>query len=125
MAVSELPGSPLAVWTVKTHDSDPYHSYIVVAFINATLVLSIGETVEEVSDSGFLGVVSTLSASSIGEDALLQVYPSGIRHIRADKRINEWKAPAPALIVNCVQYILCAVDFHLPNNTLSCWLCLR
>jgi hypothetical protein len=48
MAVSELPGSPLAVWTVKTHDSDPYHSYIVVAFINATLVLSIGETVEEV-----------------------------------------------------------------------------
>lgn len=28
-----------------------------------------------------------------GDDALLQVYPGGIRHIRSDKRIQEWQPP--------------------------------
>lgn len=32
---------------------------------------------------------------------LLQVYPDGIRHIRADKRVNEWKAPGKKTIVKC------------------------
>lgn len=41
--------------------------------MNATLVLSIGETVEEVTDSGFLGTTPTLSCSALGEDALVQV----------------------------------------------------
>ena len=45
-----------------------------MSFINATLVLSIGETVEEVTDSGFLGTTPTLSCSQLGEDALLQVF---------------------------------------------------
>ena len=41
--------------------------------MNATLVLSIGETVEEVTDSGFLGTTPTLSCSQLGDDALVQV----------------------------------------------------
>lgn len=53
--------------------TDEFDSYIVVSFINATLVLSIGETVEEVTDSGFLGTTPTLSCSQLGEEALLQV----------------------------------------------------
>jgi hypothetical protein len=47
-----------------------------VSFVNATLVLSIGETVEEITDSGFLGTTPTLSCSLLGEDALLQVLHS-------------------------------------------------
>lgn len=101
-----------------------------MSFVNATLVLSIGETVEEVTDSGFLGTTPTLSCSALGDDALVQVrrchieknklfiiqleiclnsflvlnfqvYPDGIRHIRADKRVNEWKAPGKRTIVKC------------------------
>jgi splicing factor 3B subunit 3 len=99
MAVSELPGNPNAVWTVKTA-GDEYDRYIVVSFVNATLVLSIGETVEEVTDSGFLATAPTLSASLIGDDALLQIYPSGIRHIRTGSgRTNEWKCPGKKTIV--------------------------
>lgn len=30
-----------------------------------------------------------------------QVYPDGIRHIRADKRVNEWKTPGKKTIVRC------------------------
>lgn len=101
LAVSELPGNPHSVWTVKRQKRDAYDAYIVVSFVNATLVLSIGDTVEEVSDSGFLGNVATLSASQIGDDALLQVYADGIRHIRNDGRVNEWKAPAKRIITHC------------------------
>lgn len=101
MAVSELPGNPNAVWTVKVTEDDEFDSYIIVSFVNATLVLSIGETVEEVTDSGFLGTTPTLSCSLLGENALVQVYPEGIRHIRVDKRVNEWKAPGKRTILKC------------------------
>lgn len=53
--------------------ADEFDAYIIVSFVNATLVLSIGETVEEVTDSGFLGTTPTLGCSSLGDNALLQV----------------------------------------------------
>lgn len=53
--------------------ADEYDAYIVVSFLSATLVLSIGETVEEVADSGFLGFTSTLACSALGDDAAVQV----------------------------------------------------
>jgi len=93
MAVSELPGNPNAVWTVKRNRSDETDAYIVVSFVNATLVLSIGETVEEVTDSGLKPDTPTLSVSLLGEDSIIQVYPNGVFHIRADGRASEWKAP--------------------------------
>lgn len=99
MAVSQLPGLPSAVWTVKKSVNDEFDAYIVVSFMNATLVLSIGETVEEVSDSGFLDTTPSLAVSLLGEDSLMQVHPNGIRHIRADGRINEWKTPGKKTIV--------------------------
>uniref|UniRef100_T1J553 Splicing factor 3B subunit 3 n=1 Tax=Strigamia maritima TaxID=126957 RepID=T1J553_STRMM len=101
MAVSELPGNPNAVWTVKKKSDDEFDAYIIVSFVNATLVLSIGETVEEVTDSGFLGTTPTLSCSQLGDEALVQIYPDGIRHIRADKRVNEWKTPGKKSIIKC------------------------
>ncbi|KAI1285559.1 Splicing factor 3B subunit 3 [Halotydeus destructor] len=101
MAVSELPGSPNAVWTIKRRADEEFDSYIVVSFLNATLVLSIGETVAEVTDSGFLGTTPTITCAQIGEDALVQVYPDGIRHIRNDKRVNEWRTPGKRHILKC------------------------
>ena len=53
--------------------ADKYDAYIIVSFANATLVLSIGDTVEEVTDSGFLGTTPTLACHQLGEDALVQV----------------------------------------------------
>uniref|UniRef100_A0A0A9YIZ9 Splicing factor 3B subunit 3 n=2 Tax=Lygus hesperus TaxID=30085 RepID=A0A0A9YIZ9_LYGHE len=101
MAVSPLPGSPNAVWTVKKRADDEFDAYIVVSFVSATLVLRIGETVEEVADSGFLGITSTLACSLLGDDAAVQVYPDGVRHIRSDKRLQDWKTPSKEQIVKC------------------------
>lgn len=114
---SDLPGIPNAVWTTKrTEDGmlsvalicaggcahpflDPFDSYIILSFVNGTLVLSIGETIEEVQDTGFLSAAPTLAVQQIGADALLQVHPQGIRHVLADKRVNEWRAPPGKAIV--------------------------
>ncbi|KAF5346737.1 hypothetical protein D9756_010409 [Leucocoprinus leucothites] len=96
---SELPGIPNAVWTTKRTEDDLYDSYIILSFVNGTLVLSIGETIEEVQDTGFLSSAPTLAVQQIGSDALLQVHPHGIRHVLADRRVNEWRVPSGKTIV--------------------------
>jgi splicing factor 3B subunit 3 len=96
---SELPGVPSAVWTIKLTKNDTFDAYIILSFSNGTLVLSIGETVEEVTDTGFLSSTSTLAVQQLGEDGLIQVHPKGIRHIRADGHVNEWPAPQHRSIV--------------------------
>jgi splicing factor 3B subunit 3 len=73
MAISELPGRPNAVWTVKDEIENENDKYIVVSFNNATLVLSIGENVEEVTDTGFLASVPTIEVVLLADNALLQV----------------------------------------------------
>ncbi|KAG7102367.1 Pre-mRNA-splicing factor rse1 like protein [Verticillium longisporum] len=98
IVASELPGIPSAVWTLKLSRGDQYDAYIVLSFTNATLVLSIGETVEEVNDSGFLTSVPTLAAQLLGGEGLIQVHPKGIRHIR-NGQVNEWAAPQHRSIV--------------------------
>ncbi|KAM3505341.1 hypothetical protein MY10362_002990 [Beauveria mimosiformis] len=98
IVASELPGVPSAVWTLKLNSDEQYDTYIVLSFTNGTLVLSIGETVEEVSDSGFLTSVPTIAAQLLGTDGLIQVHPRGIRHIR-NGNVNEWSAPQHRSIV--------------------------
>lgn len=98
VVASELPETPLAVWTTKITREDEYDAYIVLTFPHDTMVLSIGETVEQVNDSGFLTSVATLAVQQIGDDGLVQVHPRGIRHIRKGV-VNEWKAPQHRSIV--------------------------
>ena len=97
---SELPGIPNAVWTTKLRADDAFDAYIILSFVNGTLVLSIGETIEEVADTGFLSSAPTLAVQQIGDDALLQVHPHGIRHVLTDRRVNEWKVPPGRTIVS-------------------------
>ncbi|KAL4243931.1 hypothetical protein ABKN59_010608 [Abortiporus biennis] len=72
-----LQGIPNAVWTIKLKEDDEFDSYIILSFIN-----------------GFLSSAPTLAVQQIGADSLLQIHPRGIRHILANKRVNEWVAPA-------------------------------
>ena len=111
VVASPLPGVPSAVWTLKltdegelryrisTYRTDEFDSYIVLSFPNGTLVLSIGETIEEVSDTGFLSSSPTLAVQQLGNSGLLQVHPYGLRHIRAADRVDEWACPPGTTIV--------------------------
>ncbi len=80
--------------------TDKHDAYIILSFANRTLVLSVGETIVEAEDTGFLIEAPTVAVQQIGADALLQVHQHGIRHILADKRVNEWRVPAGKTIVN-------------------------
>ena len=150
MAVTDLPATPTAVWTVRASLGAEFDDLIVISFGDdrATLVLRVGETVQEVNDSGFEGKTATLAVQLLAENSILQVprgapsgpdgwavlgcrvgaarlrsgqggsgracleapakrhvaaadmtrggaqvHQSGLRHIRIDKRINEWKTP--------------------------------
>ena len=93
MAASPLPGAPTGVWTLRKGADSPLDAYIVASFANATLVLAVGETVEEVADSGLAGGVATLAAQTLADGSLLQVHAGGLRHIRPDGRVAEWRSP--------------------------------
>ena len=100
LAVSELPGVPGGIFTIADNSasaSSAHHrkdQYIVVSFADATLVLSVGETVEEVGrESGFLTNAPTLACSALGNDgALCQVHPAGVRHIQKG-HAKQWHCP--------------------------------
>jgi len=99
IVTSELPGPPTNVWTTKLDDSDPFDRYIILGFLNATLVLSIGETIVEVSDTGLLTNSPTIAIQQLDKNGLLQIHPTGIRHIHLDGGITEWKVPTGRKIV--------------------------
>lgn len=93
MAVSQVPGVPTGIWTLRKGAADEYDAFIVVSFNNATLILRVGETVEQADDTGMAGNVPTLKVQHLSDDSILQVTPQGLRHVRPDGRINEWRAP--------------------------------
>ncbi|KAJ1914699.1 pre-mRNA-splicing factor rse1 [Mycoemilia scoparia] len=104
LAASELPGNPRAVWTVKgnspSSSSQEENTYIVVSFLDATLVLLVGgEEVEEVTDSGLITDTPTICVHELGDDSIVQIMASSVRHIKRDGRINEWKPPQNREIV--------------------------
>jgi splicing factor 3B subunit 3 len=100
LAVSDLPGIPGGIFTIADNSKEAAASgvrndqYIVVSFADATLVLSVGETVEEVGkESGFLTNAPTLACSALGADgALCQVHPSGVRQIQ-NGQAKQWHCP--------------------------------
>ena len=100
LAVSDLPGVPGAVYTVQDQSLEAFESnlridkYIVVSFADATLVLSIGESVEEVGrESAFLTNAPTLACAGLANNCgIVQVHPSGVRLITAG-RAKQWDCP--------------------------------
>jgi splicing factor 3B subunit 3 len=104
LAVSELPGIPGGIFTIEdldnpTEDGAFRSKYIVVSFADATLVLSVGDTVEEVGkESGFVSEAPTLACSAIrgggdgGSNSSMQVTPTSVRHI-LQGQVRAWNCP--------------------------------
>lgn len=92
LADNELPGKPKYIWTIKKDNLSEYDGYIVVSFEGNTLILEIGESVEEVSDTLLLNNVTTLHINILYDNSFIQVYDTGIRHING-KVVQEWVAP--------------------------------
>lgn len=109
---SPLPQNALNVWTTKMNIEDADDQIIILSLSSRTLILKIGEDVEEAQKHGFLVESTTLGVQQFGEDCIIQVHPRGIRHIRAlqfpedsavgnDPPCTGWDAPAHRTIVAC------------------------
>lgn len=93
LAVTDLPGNPSAVWSLRD-DQNKYDKYIVVSFENATLILSVGDTVEEVTDSGLDTKTKTLNIEALEDGSIVQIHGQGLRHVRGKSQITEWRSPS-------------------------------
>ena len=95
-----LPGTPSRVWAIRSTVDAAYDSYIVVSFRDATLVLSVGEQIREVKDSGFSLACSTLEIVTLaGTAGHAQIHSDGILMVLPGKHKKEWPAPAGKRVV--------------------------
>lgn len=85
---------PTGIWTIKEKFGDDFHKLLIVSFFSQTLVLSIGSKITEVTDSGFDSKTKTIHANLLLDDSCIQVSHTGIIHIKADGKRNQWKSSA-------------------------------
>ena len=62
-------------------------------------MLTIGETIEEVHDTGFLSSGPTIAVQQLRDSGLLQVHPHGLRHVLPNKTINDWSCPPGTQVI--------------------------
>lgn len=94
----ELPSNVQAVFAVSTHADDANDKLIALSFYDETLVLQVGEEVEEAENSGFRTDVATLQAAQLGNNSVVQVFADGLRQIfydDDDKPVDtvKWEVP--------------------------------
>ncbi|KAL5455420.1 hypothetical protein PMIN06_004506 [Paraphaeosphaeria minitans] len=109
---SPLPASAIGVWTTKMNVDDTEDQIIVLSMASSTLILKIGEDVEQAQNHGFFEESSTLGVQQFGQDCIIQIHPRGIRHIRNlqfeegdaqgnHPKITNWDSPPHRTIVAC------------------------
>jgi splicing factor 3B subunit 3 len=99
MVSSPLGFTPTGIWATKLKADDEYDAYIVLSAPNATYVLSIGESIEQVADSNFVETSRTLAVQQLGQDSVVQVHTGGFVRLRADGRREPWPEPGSAIAI--------------------------
>ncbi|CAG84677.2 DEHA2A08932p [Debaryomyces hansenii CBS767] len=105
---SPLPIKPTAIHTTRIFAESANDEYLVISstLSSQTLVLSIGEVVEEVNDSQFVTNEPTINVQQVGKSSVVQIYSNGIRHIKhtmrndtIEKKYTDWYPPAGISII--------------------------
>ncbi|WOL15227.1 hypothetical protein Cni_G24008 [Canna indica] len=67
-------------WTLRMKQSDSFHSFLVLSFVEETRILSVGLSFNDVSDAiGFQPDVCTLACGLFADGVLVQIHRSGVR----------------------------------------------
>jgi splicing factor 3B subunit 3 len=130
--VSKLPGDPIAVWTLKADVNDQFDKYIILAFQNSTIVLSVdGDNckicvIYLVTNTGFKLNKPSLHVGLLEDNTFIQVIPPGILHIDRDKkaRLYETKSRVLFAVSNHRQIVVALEDrtivyFELEEDKLT------
>ncbi|KAI5959067.1 RSE1 [Candida pseudojiufengensis] len=99
---SPLPMKPTKVITSKLTRDSPNDDYLIITstLASKTLVLSVGEVIEDVKDSKFILDQPTIAVQQVGVMSIVQIYLNGIRHIGKNKKFTDWYPPAGITITN-------------------------
>jgi splicing factor 3B subunit 3 len=91
LASTSLPGNPFGVWTLRENAESPNHKYIVLSFVNATLVLEVGEggSVKELKNSDIETDEPTVCVGEAGAVGFVQILKDKVRHVRASGQVEE------------------------------------
>lgn len=81
IVTQELPSKIMKAFTCKIHKKDQYDRFIVLSFFDGSIILSIGEEVEEAENSGFIDTITTLDACQTGSDSIVQIHATGLKQI--------------------------------------------
>lgn len=105
IVTQELPAKVERIFATKLHRDDIYDKLIVLSFYDSTLVLSVGEDVEEAENSGFDTEFETLEVAQIGTDSIVQIHSNGFQQITYNgddepESTVKWK---PAVGITVVQ----------------------
>lgn len=92
--VIKLPLKPNAMWTLKDKINDAFIRYIVLSQSKSTLVLIIGDDGKIVDHKNtFLETKKpSILVTMMQDSSILQVFPTGYRHIRIDGKYDEFTA---------------------------------
>lgn len=67
-------------WTIRMKVTDPYHSFLVLSFVEETRILSVGLSFSDVTDSvGFEPNVCTLACGLVTDGLLVQIHQSTVK----------------------------------------------
>lgn len=108
---SPLPLTPTDIYTARLLKRATEDQYLILtsSLSQKTLVLSIGEIVEEVADAGLETNQHTLAIQQIGAQSLVQIHTNGIRNVRhvldenfnvVSKTVTDWFPPAGIVILH-------------------------
>lgn len=113
VASSELPAEATGIWTLKNNMEEAEDAFIVVSFADSTVILQVGETVEEATGTGLLETRASMMVGQLFDGSFIQIHEGGVRQVRPDRRINEWNAPCRILLasVNSRQAVV-ALENH-------------
>jgi splicing factor 3B subunit 3 len=105
MAVSQMPGRPLSVITMKGSLTDLHHQYMVVTFQDSTCVLQIiGDKVSPVTTSGFQTNEPTLHAGLLEGDIFIQVTQRSLIQIQGkgeNRKRTKWESDKGRILMAC------------------------
>ena len=105
MAVTQMPGRPLSVMTLKGSLEDDLHKYMVVSFPESTIVLEIKQDkVQQVTNAGFYTNESTLHTNLLSGDVFIQVTPKSLIQIKGEgekRKRNQWESDQGKIVMAC------------------------
>lgn len=92
------------IWTLKSQGSLEYDQYIVVSFSSHTLILSVGESVHQITEEdvlarSFIDNAATLNIGRLADDTIVQIHAGGIRHIRSELSNQELPCPSDRRVI--------------------------